>query len=243
MRTGSYRLLVLPLVVIAGCGGGSGGAAPAHPQAEHASPARDAHDAHGAHGPLGHRFEDPERWARVFDDPKRDAWQKPAEVVALLELGPGQVVADLGAGTGYFLPHLSPAVNPDGRVLALDIEPTMVEHMRERAAHAGLSNVEARVVPFDDPSLPAAGVDRVLVVNTWHHIPDRVAYVRKLLAGLRQGGRVVVVDFTMEAENGPPKQHRIPPDQVVRELEEGGLDASIVDETLPDQYVVIGRRP
>src|SRR5262249_32059366 len=134
------------------------------------------------HGGMVHDFSGAENWAKVFDDPARDAWQRPDEVVALLGLRPGMTVVDLGAGTGYFEPQLARAVGPSGRVLALDVEPDMVRYLRERAARAGLANVEARTVAPDDPGLGAGTVDRVLIVDTWHHLPDRAAYARKLTA-------------------------------------------------------------
>lgn len=210
------------------------------------SPAPREPHAHGhghGHGPLVHRFDDPQRWAREFDDPDRDAWQRPEEVVRLMEIAPGATVADLGAGTGYFLKHLSKAVGPEGRVLALDIEPSMVEYMRDRATREGLANVEARVVAGDDPGLAAGSAHRVLIVDTWHHIPDRPAYGRKLAAGLAPGGAVLVVDFPLDGTRGPPPHARIAPEQVVRELEAAGMRAQIVEESLPDQYVVRARRP
>jgi SAM-dependent methyltransferase len=193
---------------------------------------------HGSH----RRFDDAKQWAAVFDDPKRDAWQQPAEVVRLLELSPGLAVADVGAGTGYFLPHLQRAVGPKGRVLGLDVEPDMVRHMRERIAHAELTGAEAAVVAPDDPGLAPASIDRVLIVNTWHHIGAREAYAVKLANALRPGGFVAVVDFTLEASQGPPRSERLAPAVVERELTAGGLTPSTVRESLPDQYVVIGRK-
>jgi cyclopropane fatty-acyl-phospholipid synthase-like methyltransferase len=197
---------------------------------------------HHHEGPIGHRFEDAERWARHFDDPTRDAWQKPEHVVDVLEIAPGMVVADIGAGTGYFLPYLSPAVGPDGTVLALDVEPDMVRYMEERAQREGLHNVQARRVEPSDPGLVAAGVDRILIVDTWHHIAQREAYAAKLAAALAPGGRVAIVDFTQESPRGPPRAHRVRPDQAARELEAGGLVAHIAAEDLPDQYVVVGEK-
>ena len=194
------------------------------------------------HG-MVHDFHDAAAWAKVFDDPARDAWQRPADVMHLLDLRPGMTVADLGAGTGYFEPHLARLVGPTGHVLALDVEPEMVRYLRDRAAREGLANVEARIVPPDDPTLPPHGVDRVLIVDTWHHISDREAYARKLAAGLTPGGTVTVVDFTRESAMGPPVSARVPPDQVVAELAAGGLLAAVVAETLPEQYVVVARRP
>lgn len=201
------------------------------------------HEHHHGHDPLVHRFERAEDWTKSFDDPARDAWQKPAEVVQLLALSPGMIVADVGAGTGYFEAHLSRAVGPTGSVLALDLEPDMVRYMKERAAREGLANVSPRVVAGDDPGLSPSSVDRVLIVDTWHHIPERGAYVAKLASGLRPGGFVAIVDFTLEAEHGPPKEHRLAPERVMEELRSGGLKPEIATETLPEQYVVIGRKP
>jgi len=184
-------------------------------------------------------FSEVERFARHFDDPKRDAWQRPAEVVALMQLQTGQTVADIGAGTGYFLPHLARAVGPKGRVFALDVEPNMVEYMRRRIREIGVSQVEAAVVPPDDPKLAPASVDRILIVNTWHHIGQRSAYAGKLARALKRGGSVWIVDFTRESDIGPPADHRLSAEDVVSELRGGGLDAVIVSgETLPKQYVV-----
>ncbi|MBI4612655.1 MAG: class I SAM-dependent methyltransferase [Planctomycetes bacterium] len=198
---------------------------------------------HGHGGPLGHRFEDAEEWAPRWNDPARDEWQKPEHLVELLEIRPGMTVADLGTGTGYFLPHLSRAVGETGTVLALDIEADMIRYVKELAAKGGLANVQARVVPFDDPEIPEGEVDRVLVVNTWHHIPDREAYSKKLARSLAPGGSVAVVDFTLESEHGPPKSERIDPERVAGELRAAGLAVRVVQESLPDQYVVVASRP
>ncbi|WP_437291965.1 class I SAM-dependent methyltransferase [Sorangium sp. So ce406] len=198
-------------------------------------------DAHGA-GPLVHRFERAEDWVPEFEGPERDAWQKPADVIAAMRIAPGMRVADLGAGTGYFLPHLSRAVGPTGAVVGLDIERDMVRYMTERAARERLANVTARQVGPADPGLDPGSVDRILVVNTWHHIPDRPAYAAKLRAALRPDGAVVVVDFTDTAPHGPPKEHRIAAEAVAAELRAGGLSPEVVAEDLPDQYIVVGRR-
>jgi SAM-dependent methyltransferase len=192
--------------------------------------------------PYGHRFEDARRWAEEFDDPSRDAWQKPELVVAAMEIAPGMTVADIGAGTGYFEPHLSRAVGPSGKVLALDVEPDMVRHLSDRAARGRLANVEARLVASDDPGLPAASVDRVLLVDTWHHIAERAAYASRLAAALKPGGKVLVVDFRRDARHGPPPEHRMAPEEVARELSAGGLAAHVTDIGLPEQFTVTGTR-
>jgi predicted methyltransferase len=190
-----------------------------------------------------HRFEHADHWAKELDDPSRDSWQKPELVVTAMEITPGMTVADIGAGTGYFEPHLSRAVGPKGRVLALDVEPDMVRYLSARAAREQLANVDARQVAPDDPALPAASVDRVLIVDTWHHIADRAAYASRLAAALTPGGEVIVVDFRPDAQRGPPPEHRIAPGEVANELAAGGLAARVTDIGLPEQYVVVGTRP
>ena len=212
------------------------------PMAKPAASHDDHHHGHG-HGKAGYHmdFSEVERFARHFDGQERDAWQKPAEVVRFLELGAGQVVADIGAGTGYFLPLLSKTAGLQGRVLALDVEPNMVEYMKQRSRKAGLANVEPRQVAPDDPGLAPESVDHILIVNTWHHIDDRADYSRKLARALRPAGSLLIVDFTLDADMGPPKEHRLSAEQVVKELEAGNLRAEIVrGETLPKQYIVRG---
>jgi cyclopropane fatty-acyl-phospholipid synthase-like methyltransferase len=133
-------------------------------------------------------------------------------------------------------------VGPSGKVIALDIEPDMVRFMKDRAAREGLANVAPRLVPLDDPQLPAGSVDRVLVVDTWHHIDGRPAYAAKLRAALAPGGAVFVVDFKLDASRGPPPAHRLSPEQVAAELAQGGLVSEIVPAALPEQYIVAGTR-
>ncbi len=202
-------------------------------------PMTDHQHHHGVGMP--HRFEDADEWAKVFDDPARDAWQKPDEVVTLLALTPGMTVADLGAGTGYFLARLSTGVGSTGHVIATDIEPDMVRYLTERATREHLSNVRAVLAPPDAPGLDPASADRILVVDVWHHLSDRPAYASRLAATLRPGGFIAIVDFTLEAERGPPPSHRLGPDAIIADLTSAGLTATLADETLPDQYVVIAR--
>ena len=192
--------------------------------------------------PLVRRFEDAEHCARAWEGPERDASQRPADVIAAMRIDRGMTLVDLGVGTGYFLPYLSGAAGPDGHVLALDIEPVMIDFVTKRLQHDNLGNVEPRLVAGDDPGLAAGSVDRILIVNTWHHIPARAAYAAKLKSALRDGGAVFIVDFTLETDRGPAVEHRLPPEQVKRELTSGGLRAQILAEPLPDQYIVVGAR-
>lgn len=202
-----------------------------------------AHEHHAAARGFHKDFSDAESFAKHFDNPERDAWQRPAEVLRHLRIVPGQIVVDLGAGTGYFLPALSRAVGAEGRVLALDVELEMVELMGQRVREQALRNVTPRQVAADDPGLPEGSVARVLIVNTWHHLDDRAEYARKLGRALGLGGEILIVDFTLDSDLGPPARHRLAAEQVVRELEGGGLRAEVVEpEQLPKQYLVRARR-
>lgn len=193
---------------------------------------------------MQHRFEDAEAWAKRFDDPERDAWQKPDAVVASLKLSSAARVADLGAGTGYFAVRLARAV-PAGQVYAIDIEPDMVRYLTERGQREGLANLSAVQGRADGPALPEP-VDVVFLCDVYHHLTGRSAYFAEVAAGLRPGGRVVIVDFKPDAPEGtpgPPARHRIGVPQVDAELADAGLVRVALDEsTLPFQYVATYER-
>ncbi len=197
---------------------------------------------HGAHGPHGHHaegFKSPEEWSRRFDDPAREAWQKPEAVVRHLELSSNSTVADIGAGTGYFVVRIAPEV-PVGKVYAVDIEPSMVEYTVKRATGLGLRNVEGVVSAPGDPHLPAP-VDVILLVDTYHHIESRTPYFAALRSKLNPGGRVVVVDFKVDPSiQGPPMEMRLKPDVVIEEFEAAGYRLKTRSEgALPRQYILI----
>lgn len=209
-----------------------------HDHAHHGHGPNAAHDGHGhAHH---HRFEDAEAWAEQFDDPSRDAWQRPDAVIDFIAPAPDAIVADLGAGTGYFAVRLAKRV-PEGRVLANDVEPDMVRYLGERATKEGLDNLVPVQGKPDDPALPEA-VDVAFMCNVAHHIEDRPAYFRRVAAQLRPGGRVVIVDFRKDAPEGvpgPPPAMRIAADDLVAELASAGLVLARSDHTtLPHQYVL-----
>lgn len=225
---------LFPLVV-ASCASSAAPPPAAPPPAPTTAQHGEHHVHHGAH----HAFQNADQWAAVFDDPARDAWQEPDRVIAALELAPTMTVADIGAGTGYFSVRLARAV-PQGQVIATDVEPDMVRHLNERAAKASLTNVRAVATPPDDPQLAPGSVDRVLVVDVWHHLGDRAAYAKRLAAALKPGGRIAVVDFKLDATMGPPKQMRLAPDAIIADLKAAGLDAKVELE-LREQYVVVAR--
>jgi predicted methyltransferase len=187
-----------------------------------------------------HSFGGAEKWSQIFDDPKRDAWQKPHEVIQALALAPDAVVADIGAGTGYFATRLANML-PKGRVYAVDTEPEMVKHLAERAKREGLKNLTALGGKPDDPKLPQKA-DLALLVDVYHHIDQREAYFRTLAASLKPGGRLAIIDFRMDAPDGPPKAARIAPDRVKAELKRAGYELVQEHAFLPNQYFLVFRR-
>ena len=189
-----------------------------------------------------HSFDKIEEWVARFDDPERDAWQKPAELVQALQVKPGSAVADIGAGTGYFTVHLARAAGPDGLVYAVDVEPAMVDYLGKRAVKEGLTNIRPVLTPPDRPGLTKDSVDLVFICNTWHHIDDRLNYLKKLETAVRTGGRVVIVDFREgDLPVGPPAGMKLTREAVVAEFEKGGWRLEGEIDILPHQYVLTFR--
>lgn len=199
-----------------------------------------AHAGHGG-GHAGHGFADAQRLAGALDDPARDAWQRPGEVLRAMELAPTMRVADVGAGTGYFAVRLARAV-PAGEVVASDIEPNMVQFVEERARREGLPNLRAVLATALESGLARESFDRILVVHVWHHVADRGALARDLYAALRPGGKLFIVDFAAAARRGPPPSMRVAPDAIIAELESAGLRAMMSAVAIPEQYIVEARR-
>ena len=187
-----------------------------------------------------HSFGDAEKWARVFDDPKRDEWQKPHEVITALALKPEAAVADLGAGTGYFAARLAKML-PSGTIYAVDVEADMVRYLAERAKREGLKNVKPVAGLPDDPRLPEK-VDLILLVDVYHHIEQRERYFRRLTDSLKPGGRIAVIDFRLDSPEGPPKGVRVAPERVKAELRAAGLVLRQDLDFLPYQYFLVFSR-
>ncbi len=183
-----------------------------------------------------HSFEDAEKWARIFDDPARDAWQKPKEVIEALALAPDVRVADLGAGTGYFTVRLA-GMHPEARVYAIEIEPNLVRHIEKRAKREHLANVIPIEGAPDDPRLPEK-VDVILIVDTYHHIDARTDYFRRLRDALRPGGRIAIVDFKLDSPYGPPRSARLAPEVVKKEMQAAGYAVAAEHAFLPHQYFI-----
>jgi ubiquinone/menaquinone biosynthesis C-methylase UbiE len=198
-------------------------------------------DTQGAATPdhFAHRFDNPEDLAKSFDDPARDAWQMPVRVIDALQLKSGDVVADIGAGTGYFTVRLARSAAAP-KVYAVDIEPSMRDYVTRRAAQEGLKNVTAVLADADRTNLPAK-VDVVLLVDTYHHIPNRVAYFTTLKADLKPGARLAIIDFRKDSPDGPPPEFRLVPDQISAELAQAGFVLQDAYDFLPRQMFLVYR--
>ena len=173
-----------------------------------------------------------------FEDPTRAQWQKPDEVIASLGPLDGKTVADIGAGTGYFA---FPIAKKAAKVMAIDIDQRFLDYIeqKKRTQKVG-ANLETRITAPDSPGLKPGEADVVLIVDTYHHIENRIDYLKKLKKDLAKGGVLVVVDFKKEKTTpGPPVELRVAQEQVESELKSAGFTVVSTDRhLLPYQYII-----
>ena len=178
----------------------------------------------------------------AYEGFSRDEWQQPERVIAALGLRSGDHVADLGSGSGYFTLRLAPAVGPDGRVYAVDVDEEMNEYLRKRVAEADLANVDVILGRFEDPLLPDGSVDLVLIVDTYHHLEDRPAYFRNLRRDLKPSGRVAVIDYDgRKLWFMRLMGHITPREELLREMAEAGYEVAEEFDFIDRQSFVIFR--
>ena len=207
-----------------------------HHEAEHEEHAH--HDGHNSANEHMHENSTQELIER-FDSPERDAYQQPAKVLEYLGNLKGLKILDIGAGSGYFSFKL---LNAGATVIAGDVNDEFLAHIKHKkeTEFDNNPNLELRKLPFDSPALQAQEVDKVLIVNTYHHIENRVAYFSQVLKGLKPGGELVVVDFfKKELPVGPPVDHKIDQEMVKKELTEAGFtNFEINTDLLEYQYII-----
>lgn len=236
-------LLVLSALFLAACGG-SDAPPPAEPETESESVEHehaDGHEGHnhGHHDANKHMHQSSfEELLARFNDPARDEWQQPNKVIELLGDLSGKTVADIGAGGGYFT---FPMAEVAEKVIALDIDTNFLQYINEQCAKHARENVEVRHTPEHSPRLTPGEADAAIIVNTYHHIQNREAYFGQVAAGLKKGGKLLVVDFKAEeTPMGPPVDMRIDPEVVIKELEAAGFVLQGIDRNLlPYQYVIL----
>ena len=183
-------------------------------------------------GQVPHQHHPPSsaEYAKVLEDPSRDEWQKPHEVVMALELKATDVVADIGAGTGYFARRFA---NHASKVYAVDIDKELLAVIQKDAP----PNVTIVLASPDDPRLPAQSADLIFICDVLHHIQNRTAYYPKLVKALKPGGRVVVIDFyKKDLPVGPPPSMKLSDDEVIAELRNAGFILTKRLDILPYQY-------
>jgi ubiquinone/menaquinone biosynthesis C-methylase UbiE len=175
-----------------------------------------------------------------LEDPGRARWQRPDRLVRALALRPGQRVAEIGAGSGYFVRRLARVVGSRGRVYAVDAEPKMLAVLAEELRRRRLGNVTPVLGLDGDPLLPERSLDLILVVNTYHHFAGGPRYLRRLRRLLRPGGRIVNVDFhRRETPVGPPVERRVAREKFLADARRAGLRVVREETFLPYQYVLV----
>lgn len=184
-----------------------------------------------------------EEWVKVLDGAERLAGLRIADVVAALKLQPGNVVADLGAGSGPFIPALATAVGPSGKVYAVEIDKAFFPYIERRAKEAGVANVRTVAGEFTDPKLPAADVDVAFMHDVLHHVENREAYLKNLVRYLKPGARVAIIDYhPAQSPHANEPALQVSKEQASAWLATAGLKPVQEVALFPDKWFVMFRR-
>jgi len=194
---------------------------------------RDAHQMHRLHS-------DPKAYIGALEDPSREAYQKPHEVLSALDLKPGEVIADIGAGSGYFTFRLAHHVGNTGHVYAVDVSPDMILHINRRIRELKATNVSSILADADDPLLSDATVNRFFFCNSWHHIEKQKKYLMLMKRMLKPGGQVVMIDFQKrDMAFGPTVEMKIAREDLIQQMENNGFRLVKEHKFLPYQYFLV----
>jgi SAM-dependent methyltransferase len=179
----------------------------------------------------------------LLEGPDREVWQRPDQVMDALGIAENTVVADLGAGSGWFTIRLARRVGPNGRVYAEDIQRQMIDAIERRVKREGLRNVTPHLGKPSDPGLPAGQLDAALIVEAYYEMEAPVVLLRNVARSLKPRGRVGIVNFTKEGFGpGPPMDERVEPSTVIRDAEAAGLRVVARPDFLPFQYMLVFER-
>ena len=194
---------------------------------------RDEHQMHRLH-------RDPKAYIGALEDPKRDAYQKPHEVLTALGLKPSEVIADIGAGSGYFTFRLAHHVGDKGKIYAVDVSPDMILHINRRIRELKAANVVSILADPDDPLLPDASVNRFFFSDSWHHIDNQTKYLALMKKMLKPAGEIVMIDFhKKDLPVGPPMQMKIAREDLIKQMESNGFRLAKEHTFLPYQYFLV----
>lgn len=178
--------------------------------------------------------------AEWLERPERESEEAPTKAIHALQIQPGQVVADIGAGSGYYTVRLAREVGPTGKVYGTDIQPGMLDLLLRNVAKAKLDNVVPVLGTPDDPKLPPGSIDLALMVDVYHELAAPQAFIRKLRASLKPGGRLVLLEFRKEDPRVPIRpEHKMSVAEVRQELEPEGFTLSAVLDVLPWQHILV----
>jgi ubiquinone/menaquinone biosynthesis C-methylase UbiE len=183
---------------------------------------------------------DPKSYIGALEDPQRDAYQKPQEVMMALGVKPGEVIADIGAGSGYFTFRLAHHVGDRGKVYAVDVSPDMIRHVNRRIRELKTTNVVSILADPDDPLLPDGSVNRFFFSDSWHHIENQTNYLSLVKKMLKPGGEIIMIDFhKKELPVGPPVQMKIAREDLIKQMEINGFRLAKEHTFLPYQYFLV----
>jgi len=194
---------------------------------------RDASQMHRLH-------KDPKAYIGALEDPQRDTYQKPHEVLTALNLKPGEVIADIGAGSGYFTFPIAHHLGPEGKVYAVDVSSDMILHLNRRIRDLKTTNVVSVLADPDDPLLPEQSVNRFFICDVWHHVESPSKYLGMIKKMLKPGGQVIMIDFhKKELPFGPPMAMKIAREDLVKQMESNGFRLANEHSFLPYQYFLV----
>lgn len=183
---------------------------------------------------------DPKSYIGALEDPKRDTYQKPQQVMMALGLRPGEVIADIGAGSGYFTFRLAHHVGDKGKVYAVDVSPDMILYINHRIRELNVNNVVSVLADPDDPLLPDLSVNRFFFSESWHHIENQKKYLSLVKRMLKPGGEIVMIDFhKRDLPVGPPTQMKIAREDLIKQMENNGFRLTKEHAFLPYQYFLV----
>jgi ubiquinone/menaquinone biosynthesis C-methylase UbiE len=191
-----------------------------------------------AQGQLASRS--PEEWIKTLESPQRIQGLKIDETIAALGLKPGDVVADIGAGTGLFEAALAKAVGPTGKVYAEDVDQGLIDAISKKQREFGISNIVTVLGGFTDPKLPAKDVDLAMINDVLHHIEDRATYLKNLAQYLEPSGRIALIDFHPEkGGHRTQPELQVSKEQATKWMADAGLKPLQEIELFAEKYFVI----
>jgi ubiquinone/menaquinone biosynthesis C-methylase UbiE len=196
---------------------------------------RNQHEMHELHN-------DPTAYMKALEDPQRDAYQKPHEVLTALSIKPGETIADIGAGSGYFTFRLAHFVGEKGKVYAVDVSPDMIRHINRRIRETKSANIISILADPDDPLLPDRSINRFFICDVWHHIENQSKYLALMKKMLKPGGEVIMIDFhKKELPLGPPPEMKIAREDLIKQMEGNGFKLTKEHTFLPYHYFLVFR--